>query len=184
LLLNHWDRVEKIRALDRDARRAAYQALVGDAVASTLVTSAVSGRNVDAIVKTLTRLLPVGEALYPEDTLSDQPMRAVAAELIREQAMTLTRDDLPHSVAVMIESFEPALHAEGKTVIRALLVVDHPSRKKILIGDNGQMIKQIGMQARKTIEALVEGPVYLELHVKVHRHWRKDVNFIHQITQS
>ncbi|MEB3206309.1 MAG: GTPase Era [Vampirovibrionales bacterium] len=181
LLLNHWDRIEQQRTIDRQQRREAYQKLVGEACASVLVSSAVTGRNLDAIVRTVTRLLPTGEALYPADTLSDQPMRMMAAELIREQAMVLTRDDLPHSVAVMIESFEPAKHPAEKTVIRALLVVDHPSRKKILIGEDGQMIKQIGMLARQTIEALVEGPVFLALHVKVHRHWRKDFNFVNNL---
>jgi GTP-binding protein Era len=84
----------------------------------------------------------------------------------------------------MIESFQVAQQESDKTVIRALLVVDHPSRKKILIGEQGQMIKQIGIQARQAIEALVEGPVYLELHVKVHRNWRKDVNFVNQLVKN
>ncbi|MEB3244609.1 MAG: GTPase Era [Vampirovibrionales bacterium] len=185
LALNHWDKIPALATGTGPSRLEAYATMMSRfPQADALVVSAKTKKNQAALLRTLFRRLPSGEPMYPTDTLSDQPMRAVAAELIREQAMQLTRDDLPHSVAVAIEAFEEAQLRDEKTVIRAVLYVDHPSRQEILIGAGGQMIKQIGSRARQSLEALVEGPVYLDLRVKTQRNWRKDSAFLNRLGLS
>ena len=116
--------------------------------------------------------------LYPDDTLSDQPFNILLAELIREQVLKNTREEIPHSVAVIIEKIEEVKNKksaskENLTAILATIVVEKKSQKGILIGKKGSMLKIIGKAARINMKKLIDGPIYLELFVKVIPNWRK-----------
>jgi GTPase len=133
--------------------------------------SATSGEGCEALVAALTARLPVGPALYPADTISDQPEQLLIAELIREQVLTLTREEVPHSVAVQVER----IVEDGKrTAVLATVVVERSSQKGILIGKGGSMLRDIGSGARAQMQKVFDGPVYLELFVKVVPNWRRN----------
>ncbi|GAK47440.1 ribosome biogenesis GTPase, Era subfamily [Secundilactobacillus oryzae JCM 18671] len=132
--------------------------------------SALEGNNVDELLDNLVGNLPQGPQYYPEDQITDHPERFVVAELIREKVLQLTRQEIPHSVAVVIEKM--ARQDEEKIHIQATIVVDRPTQKGILIGKGGSMLKKIGTLARKDIEHLLGDKVYLELWVKVVPGWR------------
>nr|MBX2860646.1 GTPase Era [Vampirovibrio sp.] len=162
--------------------RCGYQALFdGYEAVKTLSVSAKTGRNLPDLVTMLLRKLPEAPAYYPEDAVTDQRIREIAAEMIREQVLHHTKEEIPHSVAVGIDRFEEnQSDANGKamTKIYSTLYVDQTSQKGMVIGKAGAMIKRIGMAARKDIEELIEGSVYLELNVKVKKNWRKDPVFL------
>lgn len=136
-----------------------------------LPISAAAGTNVDRLLEVLVGLLPEGPQYFPPEMLTDQPEQFLARELIREQAIKLTREELPHSVAVEIEEFAPR-PGKDLTYIRATLHVERDSHKKMLIGREGRLLKEIGRLARREIEALLERRVYLDLWVKTSRGWR------------
>jgi GTPase len=141
--------------------------------AQWMLTSATRGDNLETIVPMLVAVLPEGPALYDDDQVTDFNLRDIAAELIREAALEELREEVPHGVAVEIDDFEEP-EAEGRvTRISATVYVERETHKGIVIGKGGEMLKQIGTQARKQIEAQVEGPVFLELHVKVRENWRQ-----------
>ncbi len=134
----------------------------------------VSGKTGDGVEELLTKLeelLPEGEALYPEDDLTDVNLRDIAAEIIREKITDLTFEEIPYSVAIVINSFK-----EEKTVTRidATVVVEQDSQKGIVVGKSGSLIKNISSTARKDIEKLLDQKVYLDLHVKVDKNWTKN----------
>lgn len=133
--------------------------------------SAISGENVDIVEQQLIAHLPEGERLYPEDFLTDQPERFFVAEMVREQILHATRDEIPYSTAVVVESFkeEPSL-----VRIEASILVERESQKGILIGRGGAMLKHVGTEARKEIEAFLGTKVFLGLFVKVRERWRED----------
>ena len=133
--------------------------------------SALSGDNVTLAGERLLAHLPAGEALYPEDFLSDRPERFFVAEMIREQILSLTRQEMPYVTGVLIEGFreDPEL-----VRIEASILVERDSQKAILIGKGGSMLKEIGMRARQQIEAFLGTHVYLGLFVKVRQSWRED----------
>ena len=133
--------------------------------------SALNGDNVDALLDEIVKNLPEGPQYYPPDTLTDQPERFIAAEMIREQVFRLTGKEIPYSTAVTVESFkeEPKL-----TRISAVIHVERDSQKKIVIGRKGAKLKEIGTAARMDIERLIDGKVFLELFVRVHKNWSKD----------
>jgi GTP-binding protein Era len=133
--------------------------------------SAATGDNVEALVAAITARLPVSPYLYPDDDISTQPVRFFCAEFVRETALELLGDELPHALACEIEEFR-----EGSTplYIRAVLHVERDSQKRIVIGANGQQIKKLGKSAREKIERFVGQPVYLDLWVKVLPNWRKN----------
>lgn len=136
--------------------------------------SALRGDNTDELVKCIMKYLPYGPAFYDEDTITDQPMRQIAAELIREKALHLLEDEIPHGVAVSIESMKE----RGKIChIEATIVCERESHKGIIIGKGGQMLKKIGSAARPEIEDLLEMQVNLKLWVKVKKDWR-DSDFL------
>lgn len=138
--------------------------------APLLPFSATTGDGCSALVEALELLLPVGPMLYPAGTISDQPEKLLLAELIREQVLHLTREEIPHSVAVQIERLEE----DGpRTAILATVMVERSSQKGILIGKGGAMLKAIGTGARLQMQKVFDGPVYLELFVKVVPHWRQ-----------
>ena len=138
--------------------------------APLLPFSATTGDGCSALVEALEPLLPLGPMLYPAGTISDQPEKLLLAELIREQVLHLTREEIPHSVAVQIERLEE----DGpRTAILATVLVERSSQKGILIGKGGAMLKAIGTGARLQMQKVFDGPVYLELFVKVVPHWRQ-----------
>ena len=140
--------------------------------------SALTGENVDMFVSALFNHLPAGPAYYPEDQLSDQPERAIAAEMIREKLIMHTRDELPYSTAVFVDRFE-----EGDTLhrIHATIVVERESQKPIIIGKGGELLKRIGTAARLDLERFFGRKMYLELRVKVEKSWRDDEDALRRL---
>ena len=136
--------------------------------------SALKGTNTDTLLECIFKYLPYGEAFYDEDTITDQPMRQIVAELIREKALRLLSDEIPHGIAVSIDAMKYRDHIVD---IDATIVCERDSHKGIIIGKQGSMLKKIGMQARPDIEDLVEMQVNLQLWVKVKKDWR-DSDFL------
>ena len=134
--------------------------------------SARSGDGIDALVDDLASLLPEGPAYFPEGVVSDQTDEQRIGEAIREAALEATRDEVPHAVAVLVE--EIAKGARGKTVVRASLICETSSQKRILVGAGGGMVKRIGSDARPAIESVLGRDCFLELTVKVRPKWRRD----------
>ena len=138
--------------------------------AAVVPISALSEENLDALLSEAKKHLPEGPAYYPEDMVTDQPERLIAAELVREKVLTLTRDEVPHSIAVDVD--EMATRKNGDVYIRATIYVERDSQKGIVIGHKGAMLKEIGRLARPDIEMMLGGKVYLDLWVKVRKDWR------------
>lgn len=134
-----------------------------------LSISATHNFNIGKLLETIVALLPNGPMYYPEDQLLVQPERFIVAEIIREKILLHTEQEVPHSVAILIERFK---EASNKVEIFATIVVERPSQKKIIIGKDGTMIKKIGIDARKDIQKLLGVTIYLELFVKVEKDWR------------
>ena len=134
--------------------------------------SATRQEGLPALEQEIVVALPEGEALFPEEYLTDQTERVLAAELIREKVLVHTHDELPYSIAVVIDQFEEPRRGVATTRIFASILVDTESQKPIVVGRGGDMIKRIGTEARKDLEAMLEGPVFLDLHVKVREEWR------------
>lgn len=140
--------------------------------------SAANGTNLDILLNKTYAYLPQGPQYYPEDDLTDQPVSFIVAELIREKALVLTRDEVPHSLAVEVEEFK---QQGDKIYIRAVIHTERDSQKGIIIGKSGQMLKQIGEQSRLDIERMLESPVYLDLWVKVKKNWRDNESNLSQL---
>ena len=147
------------------------------AFAEVLPCSAVSGFQVDLLADLLVARLPEGPQLYPDGELTDEPEETLVAELIREAALEGVRDELPHSIAVVIEEMIPR---EGRPEhdpmldVHANLYVERSSQKSIVIGKGGARLRQVGTDARRQIEALLGTKVYLDLHVKIAKDWQRD----------
>jgi GTPase len=145
--------------------------------AEIVPVSAVDGFQVELLTDLLTRLLPEGPALYPQDTTTDEPVETRVSELIREAALEGVRDELPHSIAVLVDEMSAR---EGRrperplTDVHATIFVERSSQKAIVIGPKGARLKQVGMAARKEIEDLLGTPVFLDLHVTVAKDWQRD----------
>lgn len=153
------------------ARVDAYRALVPAAV-DWMALSALNAAGRDALLAAVIQRMPIGPRYYPEDQVTDAQERFIAAELIREQVLLCTHQEVPHSVAVLVDEFKE--RPDGVVYVSATIFVERDSQKKIILGKGGQQIKQIGQGARTQIEELVDGKVYLELWVKVWEHWRKN----------
>lgn len=167
----------------RDTIKASYLALFeGYPQWDYLTVSATTGKRLGELPKLLVRHLPPGQAIYDEDTLTDMHLRDIAQEMIREKAMRFTEEELPHSIAAVIERFDESDPACIR--ITATLYVDQKSQKGMVIGKQGQMIKRIGQAARQDIETLVDTPVFLDLNVKVKENWRKDPAFLERLGLS
>jgi GTP-binding protein Era len=139
--------------------------------------SASSGENLDKLIELIIPMLPEGPALYPDGVLTDEPVETLVAEFIREAALDDLRDELPHSLAVVVESIEndPDRPAERPLMrIMASIYVERDSQKGIIIGNKGSKLKEIGSISRKQIEKLVGMQVFLELHVKIAPEWQTD----------
>jgi GTP-binding protein Era len=138
--------------------------------AEVVPISALYGNNVGALLEAIGRYLPEGPLYYPADQVTDHPEQFICAELIREKILQLTREEVPHSVAVTVEDMRP--RENGTVYVSAVIYVERESQKGILIGKGGAMLKQIGQLARQDIERLLGSPIYLELWVKVKKDWR------------
>lgn len=134
--------------------------------------SALNGDNINGLLDTIRSNLEVGPMYYPKDQISDHPENFIIAEIIREKVLLLTKEEVPHSVAVVVENKEQDPSNPLLTNINAVIVVERPSQKKIIIGSGGKMIKEIGTQARRELVMVLGTKVYLELFVKVIEEWR------------
>ena len=141
--------------------------------------SASQGNNVSELIKTIAKYLPEGPQFYDADQLTDRPEYFIVAELIREQVLKLTHEEVPHATAVVVDRMRD--HEGGKLQIEATIYVERPGQKGIIIGKKGQMLKQIGIAARQEIEALLVEKVNLRLWVKVQKNWRSDPAFLKSI---
>jgi len=146
--------------------------------------SALNGNNVTTLLEQIVRYLPEGPQYYPADQVTDHPEQFVCAELIREKILHLTREEIPHSIAVQIEDMR--VEENGLVRISAVIFVERDSQKGIIIGKQGSLLKEVGKMARKDIEALLGSKTFLELWVKVKKDWRnhervlRDLGFRHE----
>lgn len=141
--------------------------------------SATEGSNVDQMLAKLKETLPMGPLYYPADQVTDHPEYFVVAEFIREKILMLTREEIPHSVAVQVQSMQR--NEDDKVEVQATIIVERSSQKGIIIGNQGAMIKKIGQLARRDIEALLDDKVYLDLWVKVQKDWRNRQTYISEL---
>ncbi|PKR79023.1 GTPase Era [Halalkalibacillus sediminis] len=141
--------------------------------------SALNGNNVDRLVDVMRGYLPEGPQFYPEDQITDHPERFIISEFIRERVLHHTREEIPHSIAVVIDSIKGRDDSEIIDV-QATIIVERKSQKGIIIGKQGKMLKQLGTEARQEIERMLGSKVYLELWVKVQKDWR---NHMHQLRE-
>ncbi len=169
LLINKMDLIDKrliLPVIDRCHKLEIFK--------DFLPVSAKTGDNMQLILPRLLQLLPKSEKYFPDDHLTDRPQRFFISELIRQQVLNLTQQEVPHAVAVLVEEVK---QRPGKLVfIQATIYVERPTQKAIIIGKRGQMLKNIGQKARQSIEEFINNRVYLELWVKVYKNWRKDPN--------
>jgi GTPase len=169
LILNKVDLIKKHKLLpiiDQLSKEREWHAIVP--------VSALTGDNVTHLEEVIVDALPEGEPLYPEDYLTDQPERVLAAEMIREQVLRLTHDELPFSTAVLIDQFQEPSDGDRLTRIYATILVERESQKPIVIGRAGELIKQIGTAARLELEKFLQSRVFLDLRVAVREQWRED----------
>jgi len=163
------NKMDLLRPQDVVSHTEAYLALVEET--DWVMISATRGDNCDELLQKVIVRLPLGPRLYPADQITDQQERFIAAELVREQVLRYTHQEVPHAVAVVVQEFKR--RSEDMTYISAYIYVERESQKKILLGAGGRLIKRIGMAARQEIERLVGTRVYLDLWVKVRPKWRK-----------
>jgi GTP-binding protein Era len=176
LALNKVDLINKPRLLpiiEHYARELPWRAIVP--------LSAMTGEGVDTLEAEILAALPEGEAVYPEEYLTDQTQRGMAAEIIREKVLHHTHDELPYATAVVIDQYEEPAVEGTLTRIFASILVDSESQKPIVVGKGGEMIKRIGTEARRDLEELTGGKVYLDLHVKVREAWRDDERLLDEM---
>jgi GTPase len=154
--------------------------------AEVVPISALTGEQLDLLVELLFRYLPEGPPLFPEGQVTDEPERHFIAEVIREKAIALVREELPHSIAVVVEEMGPpdqvptrrgrpdGTAPEDLLVIHATLFVERPSQKPIVLGRGGSLLREVGTAARAELEALLGTRIFLDLHVKVAKEWQRD----------
>lgn len=172
LVVNKVDLIKNLKK--RDEIVETYKALFAYSIDDVKV-SAKTGRNIDTLIKKIMKNFSDGPKYYDDESVTDQNMRLIAKEIIREKVLLLTEDEIPHSCAVVINKFE---ETQKIVKIQATIHVEHDSQKGIVIGKKGLMLKNIGTQAREELEELVENKVFLELFVKVSKNWRKNSNLL------
>ncbi|HLE71710.1 MAG TPA: GTPase Era [Vicinamibacteria bacterium] len=173
LALNKVDRIRKpeiLTVIDEYRHRHDFTDIVP--------ISALTGENVDALVSVLERQLPEGEPLYPPETLTDLPERFFVSEIVREKILGATREEIPYSTAVVIDSWE---EGEKLTRIEASILVERESQKGIVVGKGGSMLKGIGTAARRDIEVFLGTKVFLGLHVRVRSEWRENQRLLSEL---
>ncbi len=167
IVVNKYDLIKDIKK--REENLLSYKTLF-EKNYPCIKISAKTGRNFDTLIKNIIRKLPDGEKIYDDEQITDETMRNIAKELIREKILLYTHDEVPHSVAVIIENYE---EKENLDKITAKIIVEQESQKGILIGKNGSMLKKIGSEARKELEITADKKIFLDLQVKVIKDWRK-----------
>ncbi len=174
-LLNKRDAVDAGRL---EQRAAEARDLVGGA--EVLAVSALRGEGLEPVVGRLAAAMPEGPAYFPDGDISDQPLELLVAELVREQALRRTRDEVPHAVAVEVTGI---VEREDRPLveIEARLIVETESQKAILVGKGGRTVKAIGSAARREIEAVFGAQVFLDLRVKVRKRWRRDERYVERL---
>lgn len=172
LVMNKVDKVKKSGKIEENLL--SYKTLFETNLPLVRV-SAKTGRNIDTLLKNIYKKLPEGEILYPEDVVTEESMRDVTEEIIREKILLNTSDEIPHSVAVKIEKYE---ENEDIDRIFATIYCEQKSQKGILIGKGGSLLKKIGTEARLELEKITEKKVFLGLEVKVEKDWRKKENIL------
>lgn len=170
------NKMDQLKAEDVVRNTDAYLGLIKPR--DYMLTTATKGDNVDKLIAMIVALLPEGDPMYGPDELTDQSSRFMSAEFVREKILIATRQEVPHSVAVMVDSWEDA---ENVTRIQASILVEKDSQRAILIGRGGQFIKNIGARARADIEEMLGRPIYLDLHVKVSEGWRMNPRVLHEL---
>ena len=165
LVLNKVDLVSKDKLLPIISQYSAFRDFT-----AIVPLSALAGTNTDRLLAVIKDLLPEGPQYYPEDEVTDQPERVVAAEFIREKIFRLTREEIPHSTAVEVE--EMKTRPNGDVFLRATIYVERESQKGIIIGAKGAMLKEIGQQARLDLESIFDSRFFVDLWVKVKSDWR------------
>ncbi len=173
LVINKIDRVRKEQLLpliEESSKKFDFKEIVP--------LSALKGTNVDRFVEVLKKYLPESPPLFPEDQITDLPLKFYIAEIIREKIFNFTRDEVPYSVAVEVESIREGEQNPNVLVIDAVIYVERQGHKGILIGKKGQMLKKIGKAAREELEHLLQRKVFLNLWVKVKEKWKEDVRLL------
>ncbi|MBE7102169.1 GTPase Era [Bacillus cereus] len=169
LVINKIDQVHPEQLLELiDRYRKLYE------FAEIVPISALDGNNVEALIGAIKKYLPEGPQYYPDNQVTDHPERFIISELIREKVLHLTREEVPHSVAVVIDAIQK--REGGAVYINATIVVERASQKGIIIGKQGKMLKEVGKRARFDIEALLGSKVFLEVWVKVQKDWRNKMS--------
>ena len=143
--------------------------------------SAVAGYQLDTLADVLVGHLPEGPPLYPDGDLTDEPEHIMVAELIREAALEGVRDELPHSIAVLVEEMGPREGQPDLIDVYAEIYVERPSQKAIVIGTRGERLKEVGTRARHQIEALLGIRVYLDLHVRIAKDWQRNPKYLRRL---
>jgi GTPase len=169
--------VTKIDKVPKDkvaAQLVAVSELVGDSDAEIVPVSATRGDQIDELIDVLAHKLPSGPAYYPDGELTDEPEEVLMAELIREAALEGLGDELPHSLAVVIDEVTPREGRDDLIDVHAILYVERDSQKGIVIGKGGVRLREVGTAARIQIEKLLGTKVYLDLRVKVAKNWQRD----------
>ncbi len=167
IVMNKVDKIKKTEKID--ANLLTYKTLFEENLPVVRV-SAKTGRNIDTLINNIYKKLPQGDILYPEDVVTEETMRDVAQEIIREKILLNTSDEIPHSVAVQITNY---FEQEDIDKIYATIFCEQKSQKGILIGKNGSLLKKIGTESRLELEKITEKKVFLGLEVKVEKDWRK-----------
>ncbi|MBE6345578.1 MAG: GTPase Era [Spirochaetaceae bacterium] len=167
LVMNKVDKVKNQQKIEENL--ISYKLMFNENVPIIRI-SAKTGRNKDTLLSNIFKKLPEGELLYPEDVVTEESMRSVTEEIIREKILLNTQDEIPHSVAITIEKYE---EKEDIDRIYATIYCEQKSQKGILIGKGGSLLKKIGTEARIELESIVDKKVFLALEVKVEKDWRK-----------
>ena len=167
LVMNKLDKIKNIQRVEENL--ISYKTLFEENIPIVRI-SAKTGRNKDTLLSNILKKLPEGEKLYPDDVVTEESMRSVAEEIVREKILLNTQDEIPHSVAIKIEKYE---ETEEIDRIYATIFCETKSQKGILIGKGGNLLKTIGTQARLELEEIADKKVFLGLEVKVEKDWRK-----------
>ncbi len=173
LVLNKIDRVAKpalLPLIDSWAKKHPFRQIVP--------VSALQGEGIDTLVEVVRELLPEGPLYYPQDMITDLPERFIAAEMVREQVLRQTREEIPYGVAVTVESFEEK--PNSLVVVYAVIHVERETHKRIVVGKGGALIRSIGQRARVDIEKLLGCRVFLELFVRVDRNWTESQRLLRE----
>ena len=167
MVMNKVDKIKNIQKIEENL--ISYKTLFNENI-PVLRISAKTGRNKDTLLDNIFRRLPDGEKMYPDDIVTEESMRSVTEEIIREKILINTQDEIPHSVAIVIDKYE---EKEEIDKIYAIIYCEQKSQKGILIGKGGSLLKKIGTEARLELESIADKKVFLSLEVKVEKDWRK-----------